>query len=117
MVDILRGDIFWVNLDPTLGTEIKKKRPALVVSNNAANRRYQQITILPLTSQRTDKVEPFQVFLEANESGLSKASKALAEQIRTISKQRLGKRAGHVPPDLMKKINLAIQIHLDLDRP
>lgn len=110
----LRGDIFWVNLDPTLGSEIRKKRPALIVSNNAANKRYHQIIVVPLTSQNPESTEPFQVFISQEESSLKKASKALVEQIRTISKLRLESWAGRVGEETMKKIESAVKVHLDL---
>ena len=114
MVMPSRGDIFWVNLDPTVGSEIRKKRPAVVVSNNAANKRYDHVTVLPLTSKNTTKVEPFQIFLSQEESSLKKDSKALAEQIRTISKLRLGQWVGHLGLESIQKINQAVKIHLDL---
>ncbi len=78
MVRPRRGDIFWVNLDPTVGTEIKKRRPAVIVSNDAANKRYHQVTVIPLPSQRVKQSEPFQVFFPSAEWGLGKDSKALA---------------------------------------
>lgn len=109
-----RGDIFWVNLDPTIGTEIRKKRPAVVVSNDAANKRYHQVTVVPLSSQNLDRVELFQVLVSAEESGLKKDSKALAEQIRTVSKERLSARAGAVAKNTMEKIERAIKTHLGM---
>lgn len=109
-----RGEIYWINLDPTVGTEMRKSRPSIVVSNDIANRRYQQVTVLPLTSKKTRRVEPFQVFIPREESGLNKDSKALAEQIRTISKLRLKKLAGMVSQDTLEKIDKAIRIHLSL---
>lgn len=115
MVNPQRGDLFWVNLDPTVGTEIRKTRPAVVVSNNAANLRYHQVTIIPLTSKKLETVEPFQVFLSAEESGLKKDGKALAEQIRTISRLRLDRRIGHLSLQTMNKIDEALKLHLDLD--
>lgn len=115
MSDIQRGDIYWVNLDPTVGSEIKKKRPVVIVSNNAANRRYHQVTVVPLTSQHLDRVELFQVVINKSESGLGKSSKALAEQIRTISKLRIAKKVGQVSAVLMRQIERAIRVHLDLD--
>lgn len=114
MVKVSRGDIFWVNLDPTIGSEIRKKRPAVVVSNNAANKRYHQVTVLPLTSQKAADTEPFQVWIPQAESNLSKDSKALAEQIRTVSKLRLAGRIGHLPEEIMEKIEMAVKVHLDL---
>ena len=110
-----RGDIFWVNLDPTVGSEIRKRRPVVIVSNDAANRRYHQVTVVPLTSQKVDRAEPFQVRIDREESGLGKDSKALAEHIRTISKLRLGGREGRVNPETMKKIDTALKVHLDLE--
>lgn len=114
MVSPRRGDVFWVNLDPTVGTEIRKRRPAVIVSNDAANRRYHQVTVIPLTSQRADAVEPFQASVSGEEAGLPKDSKALAEQIRTISRLRLGARAGHLNSETMETIDTAIKIHLDI---
>lgn len=114
MVTPRRGDVYWVTLDPTIGSEIRKRRPAVIVSNDAANKRYHQVTVVPLTSQGIDSVEPFQVLVDGEEVGLAKDSKALAEQIRTVSKQRLGQRAGHVGTETMTQLNSAIAIHLDL---
>ncbi len=115
MVRPQRGDIFWVNLDPTIGTEIRKKKPAIIVSNDAANARYHQVSVVPLTTQQLDAVEPFQVFIDHEESGLNKDSKALAEQVRTISKLRLGQRAGHLGTETMQKLSAALRLHLDLE--
>jgi mRNA interferase MazF len=110
-----RGDIFWVNLDPTLGSEIRKKRPAIIISNDAANRRYHQVTVIPLTSQKLEVVEPFQVLIRAEESGLKKDSKALAEQIRTVSKLRLEGRSGRISSESLKRIERAVKIHLEME--
>ncbi len=114
MVTPCRGDVYWVSLDPTLGSEIRKRRPSVIVSNDAANRKYHQVTIVPLTSQNTTSVEPFQVFVSLKEAGLSKDSKALAEQVRTISKLRLGPRAGRLSEVTMNQIGEALKVHLDL---
>lgn len=114
MVTPARGDIYWVNLEPALGPEIKKTRPCLVVSRDEANQNYGQVSILPLTSQCLDQVEPFQVILTAKEIGLDRDSKILAEQIRTVSKLRLGNRMGRLNQELMVKVNKAVKLHLDL---
>ncbi|MBI4722970.1 MAG: type II toxin-antitoxin system PemK/MazF family toxin [Candidatus Stahlbacteria bacterium] len=111
----LRGEIYWVNLEPTIGTEIKKTRPCLIVSCDQANENYNHITVLPLTSKHIDRIEPFQVFLSVKETGLEKDSKALAEQIRTVSKLRLIKKAGLIRKELIAKIESAIKLHLDLE--
>jgi len=115
MVIPRRGEIYWVNLDPTVGSEIRKKRPALVVSNDAANKKYHQVTVIPLTSRRPDQAEPFQILLPTEETGLSKDSKALAEQIRTVSKLRLQGRVGRIDPSKQEEVDKALKLHLDLE--
>lgn len=109
-----RGEIYWVNLDPTVGTEIKKKRPAIIVSNDAANRRYHQVTVIPLTTQKINQIEPFEVSILAKESGLGKDSKALAEQIRTVSKLRLEKFVGLLSISTLHLLEKAILLHLGI---
>ncbi len=108
-----RGEIYFANLDPTVGSEIKKKRPVLIVSNNANNKAASTVTIVPITSN-TSKVYPFEVMLETKDSGLQKISKAQCHQIRTISKIRIaGKAAGLASKEIMSKINTALKLHLD----
>lgn len=108
-----RGEIYFANLDPTIGSEIKKKRPVLIVSNNANNRAASTVTVVPITSN-TNKVYPFEVLLEMKDSGLLKRSKAQCHQIRTISKLRIvNKRTGLASKDIMHKINRALKLHLD----
>lgn len=94
------GDIYWVNLDLAQGSESNKKRPCLIVSRDEANNYVAStgkgtITILPITSN-TRFVAPFQVFLPALESGLNQDSKVQAEQIRTVSVERIGDYIGSV---------------------
>lgn len=108
-----RGEIYFANLDPTVGSEIKKKRPVLIVSNNANNKGASTITIVPITSN-TNKVYPFEVLLETKECGLSKRSKAQCHQIRTISKMRIASnRVGLASKAIMHRINVALKLHLD----
>lgn len=109
---ISRGDIFLANLDPTVGREIKKTRPVVVVSNDVNNTYAGTITIVPLTSQNTEKVYPFEALLGEHVAGLSKLSKALASQIRTLDKSRLVKRLGSLGPAEIQALNQAIKIHL-----
>jgi mRNA interferase MazF len=109
-----RGDIYFVNLDPTIGSEIRKKRPVLVVSNNANNKMASTVTVVPITSN-TAKVYPFEVLLEMKDSGLSKKSKAQCHQVRTISKLRIQElNAGHATDEVMTRIEAALKLHLDL---
>ena len=109
-----RGDIFFADLDPTVGAETQKKRPVLVVSNNANNNVANTITVVPLTSN-VSRVYPFEVLLKTEQSGLSKPSKAQCHQVRTISKIRIsGKRVGSANRDIMQQLNSALKVHLDL---
>ena len=112
---ILRGQIYWVGLDPVVGSEIKKTRPAIIVSNNANNQIADTVTVIPITSQ-VKSTHPFEVMLPAGVGGLKVASKAKANQIRTVDKQRLGANPlGAVLEDsILEQVNKAIQIHLDI---
>ncbi len=109
-----RGEIYYADLSPSVGLEINKRRPVLIVSNDANNRASATVTVLPVTSNIT-RVYPFEVLLIAKQSGLPKDSKAMAQQIRTVSKERLhpGK-AGELGRDLMRLIDAAIKLHLAL---
>ena len=106
-----RGDVYWVNLDPVIGSEIGKRRPAVVVQNEAANRSSATVTVIPLTSSIT-KVYPFQVLVPAGEAGLPQPSKALCEQVRTLSRRRLTERIGSLPEERLGQIREALDRHL-----
>jgi mRNA interferase MazF len=113
-----RGEIFLVNLDPAKSGEANKQRPAVVVSNDGANisavRSGQGIiTVVPVTSNIT-RVYPFQVLLPAELTGLAVDSKAQAEQVRSISINRLGVVIGEVPHNLMEELDEALRLHLAL---
>ncbi len=109
-----RGEIYYANLNPTLGSEINKTRPIVIISNNASNRVSSILTVLPITSNIT-KVYPFEVALPAKASGLNKDSKIQCHQIRTISKQRITTAAaGKVDKSIIQKITNAIKLHLDI---
>jgi mRNA interferase MazF len=110
-----RGEIYYANLSPTVGSEIDKRRPVLVVSNDANNRAANTVTILPITSNVT-RVYPFEVLLNPENSGLSKPSKVQAQQVRTISKQRITSDAvGSLSEEIMQLVNAALKLHLDVD--
>ena len=110
-----RGDIYFANLDPTVGSEIKKKRPVIIVSNNANNKMASTITVAPITSNTT-KVYPFEVLLEIKHSGLAKQSKVQCHQVRTISKLRISEpKAGRATDDVMTRVDAALRLHLDLN--
>lgn len=110
-----RGEIYFADLDPTMGSETQKKRPVLIISNNANNKVASTITIVPITST-IKKIYPFEVLLEANKTGLSKNSKAQCHQIRTISKLRITSSTplGTVSNELIKNIEHALKLHLDM---
>lgn len=109
-----RGDVYYANLDPSQGAETQKTRPVVIVSNNAANRASALVTVLPITSNVT-RIYPFEVKLLAKDTGLGKDSKAMAQQVRTLDKGRLGFDAeGKVPADLMVEIDAALRLHLAL---
>ncbi len=110
-----RGEIYYANLSPTVGSEIDKRRPVLVVSNDANNRAANTVTILPITSNVT-RVYPFEILLNPEDSGLSKPSKVQAQQVRTISKQRITSDAvGSWSEEIMQLVNAALKLHLDVD--
>jgi mRNA interferase MazF len=113
-----RGDMFMVDLDPTRGAESNKVRPAVIVSNNAANRSAERhgrgvVTVVPVTSN-TAQVHPFQVLLAAGEGGLPAESKAQAEQVRSVDYQRVRRRLGAVEPASLKRLDEALRVHLAL---
>lgn len=114
MIDVKRGDIWLVNLDPTIGHEIKKSRPAAIIQNDLGNK-YSPITIVaPITSQNIEKAYPIEVILDKKSSGLEKISKILLNQIRAIDKRRLIKKLGKVDYETMIKVDTSIKISLGL---
>jgi mRNA interferase MazF len=109
-----RGDIYFADLNPVVGSEIAKQRPVLIVSNDANNRAASTVTVVPLTSQ-VNRIYPFEVLLTMDDTGLPKPSKAQVQQIRTISKQRLlGQPVGRLGIDPMQSIEAALKLHLGL---
>jgi mRNA interferase MazF len=105
MSQIFKGEIYWADLNPTIGSEI---------SNNINNQYADTVTIVPITSS-TDKIYPFEVFLPKGEGGLSSDSKAKANQIRTIDKQRIGGQIGKISDGKLSEIERAILIHLEIN--
>lgn len=115
---MIRGEIRLVNLDPVIGAEANKRRPAVLVSNDGANATASRlgrgvVTVVPITSNAA-RVYPFQVKLTAKSTGLRTDSKAQAEQVRSVAVQRIGPRVGRVPADVMEKIDEALRLHLAL---
>lgn len=110
---IKRGEVYWVNLDPTIGAEIRKTRPALVVSNDTNNVHARTVTVVPLTTS-TEKVYPFEVLLKPGTYGNKEAAKAKANQVRTVDKRRLGRLIGILPSGAVEQVEVALRLHLDL---
>lgn len=113
-----RGEIWIVDLEPVIGSESDKARPALIVSNDHANAAAERsgggtVTVVPLTSNLS-RVLPFQAALPKSATGLATGSKAQAEQIRAVSPRRLRRRVGLVPHDLMSDVDDALRLHLRL---
>jgi mRNA interferase MazF len=106
-----RGDVFLVNLDPVVGPEVGKTRPAIVLQNEMANRTSPTVTVVPL-SAKVERVFPFQVLIPSGEGGLPRDSKALCEQIRTLSTKRLLQHLGSLPPERLEEIRTALERHL-----
>lgn len=113
-----RGEIYLVNLDPAKRGEANKQRPAVIVSNDGANAAAERsghgvITIVPVTSM-VERIYPFQVLIPLNVAGLERESKAQAEQVRSISIERIGAVIGELPHALMEKLDEALRLHLAL---
>jgi mRNA interferase MazF len=110
-----RGEIYYADLNPAVGSEAAKRRPVLIVSRNANNRAANTLTVIPITS-KIERIRPFEVILFAADSGLPKDSKAQAQQIRTIAKERLsGDSVGEVNAELMLVVVAAMKLHLSIE--
>ena len=113
-----RGEVRLVDLDPVVGSEAGKRRPAVIVSNDRANAAAERVgrgvvTVVPITSNVT-RIFAFQVRLPAAVAGLRVESKAQAEQVRSVAIERLGPVLGRLPLSLMSELTQALRLHLDL---
>ncbi|MBK5299374.1 MAG: type II toxin-antitoxin system PemK/MazF family toxin [Vicinamibacteria bacterium] len=104
-----RGDVYWVNLDPVVGTEIKKTRPAVVVSNDSCNRFSTRVVVLPITSN-VHSLYPGEALVDVK----GKPGRALGDQIRSVDKAGLKSRAATLTADEMARIDEALAITLAL---
>lgn len=106
-----RGEVWWVEFDPAVGSEIRKTRPAVVVSNNAANRNLSRVVVVPVTSN-TGRQYPSEAIVTIG----GQSSKAMADQIMAADKSRLKNKIGKVSKADMLAIEDAIKVHLALPR-
>ena len=109
-----RGEIYLVGFDPTVGHEIRKTRPALIVQNDVSNR-YSSVTIVAaISSQFSDPPYPREVVIDPGGSGLAKRSAVILNQIRSIDRQRLLKRLGSLSTLTMRRVDEGLRISLGL---
>jgi mRNA interferase MazF len=104
-----RGEVWWVQFGPGRGGEIRKQRPAIIVSNDVSNEHLNRVQVVPITSN-TAKLYPSEAFVALN----GEARKAIADQLTTASKERLTNRIGALSSDDMKGVERAIRIQLGL---
>lgn len=106
---MIRGEVWWVNFDPSVGGEIQKQRPAIIVSNDAANQYLNRLQVVPMTSS-VDRLYPSEAVVMVGR----RQSKAMADQLTTVSKQRLTNRMGKLSGSDLAKVEHAIMIQLGL---
>lgn len=106
-----RGDIYLVDFAPSVGAEIRKKRPALIISCNEANKHLRTVMVIPFSSM-IDKVYPFEVLVKKEGSGLDVDSKLKVTQMRSVDKIRLKKYVGTLNDDIIEELEKAIKLHL-----
>ena len=104
-----RAEVWWVSFEPSVGGDIRKKRPAVIISNDAANRYLNRVQVVPMTS-RTNRVYPSEALVRVNR----RQSKAMADQLTTVSKQRLMNRMGKLSAPDMSKVEHAVMVQLGL---
>jgi len=114
MIALTRGNVVRVRLDPGEGREIRKTRPAVVLSNNAACRFDSVVQVVPITALPNRPLRPYEARVDSESSGLSKPSRAVANQIRTITRHRIKKCMGRLSPTELEDVDRVVAIQIGL---
>jgi mRNA interferase MazF len=113
--DLARGDVVTVRFDPTEGSEIRSTRPAVVVSNETACRFDAVVQVVPVTSLPDRELRPYESRVESTGSGVARPSRLVTNQIRTVSKRRVGEVVGRLSREEVSALDRALAIQLALD--
>jgi mRNA interferase MazF len=112
--DVLRGDVWWVALDPTVGAEVQKKRPCLIVQRDAANLTSPTTIVCPLTHASGRRTGITNVLVHSEEAGLREDSIVVCNQVRTVDRRCLGSRIGTIKPETLHAVESGLRAILDL---